>query len=227
MSTTEPKLHALQSRAYCTDPTRPTHCDSSLSGAPICANILLPHTPCNINDTTHVARTRTRTLHDTTPRHTAGALFTFWEADIAGAPLFPEGIKMIVADAVELFGTPLGTQLQDTCMKWGWPLAWSLSTDQGGGALLPPEYLPLRALDVKVMAKTSLNATVTNADQTAWAAAWTRANATRPDWRKLWETIWEVTPPTLQARGVRAYDCADSDCVGVSIVNQKCICPSS
>ena len=65
-----------------------------------------------------------RLYGDSPPAVSSGALMTFWEADIAAAPLFPDGIKLIVADAVELFGTPLGEQLQATCINWGWSVLY-------------------------------------------------------------------------------------------------------
>ena len=111
--------------------------------------------------------------------------------------------------------------------------------------MMPAEYLPLRALDVKVMAHTKLNYSVTAPEAAAWDAAWKAANKTRPGtnnnggsvgvdgggggggggWSTFWESIWSVTPPTLQSKGVRAYDCVDVECVGVSVVNGECICP--
>ena len=128
------------------------------------------------------------------------------------------------------------------------------------GVMMPAEYLPLRALDVKVMAHTKLNYSVTAPEAAAWDAAWKAANKTRPGtnnnggsvgadgdgadgggggggaaggaggdggggWSTFWESIWSVTPPTLQSKGVRAYDCVDVECVGVSVVNGECICP--
>ena len=39
-------------------------------------------------------------------------IFKYWEANIAGAPLFPAGLKMLVGDFKTLFGTADGQQLQ-------------------------------------------------------------------------------------------------------------------
>ena len=57
---------------------------------------------------------------------TAEEIFRYWEANIAGAPLFPDGIKMLVGSFAGLFGTRLGIQLQNWSIKQGWVLAWAL-----------------------------------------------------------------------------------------------------
>jgi hypothetical protein len=57
---------------------------------------------------------------------TGQEIFRYWEANIAGAPLYPDGIKMLVGSFAGLFGTSLGSKLQKWCIKQGWVLAWAL-----------------------------------------------------------------------------------------------------
>jgi hypothetical protein len=63
------------------------------------------------------------------PKHfniTGAEVFRYWEANIAGAPLYPDGIKMLVGSFGDLFGTMLGRRLQALCVQQGWVLAWAL-----------------------------------------------------------------------------------------------------
>ena len=55
------------------------------------------------------------------------------EANIAGAPLFPAGLKMLVGSFKDLFGTEHGVRLQQWCRSRGWVLAWALGEVNLGG----------------------------------------------------------------------------------------------
>ena len=50
----------------------------------------------------------------------------YWEAQIAGNVLFPEGVKMLVGQFEQLFGTPTGMQLRHLAKQNGWVLGWAL-----------------------------------------------------------------------------------------------------
>eukprot|EP01052_Picozoa_sp_SAG31_P013702 SAG31_NODE_831_length_11669_cov_3.410026_5_plen_299_part_00 len=72
---------------------------------------------------------------------TATEIFKYWEANIAGAPLFPSGIKMLIGSFKDLFGTPNGARLQAWCKKRGWVLVWALGeiqTNSGAGTTQCP-----------------------------------------------------------------------------------------
>ena len=62
-------------------------------------------------------------------------IFQYWEANIVGAPLYPDGVRMLIGNFAELFGTPLGSQLQAWCKSRGWPLVWALGTGTGGDGM--------------------------------------------------------------------------------------------
>ena len=142
------------------------------------------------------------------PPLTAGRLMTFWEADVAGAPLFPAGVKMFVADAAELFGTPGGAALRALCTKWGWVLAWALRDAPAGTSL---ELLSRRIVDPSVVRHTTANATVAHAAAAAFEAQWAGANATRRAGgpAALWAALWTATPARLRLGVMRAGLCAD------------------
>ena len=93
-------------------------------------------------------------------------IFKYWEANIAGAPLFPDGIKMLVGSFPQLFGTEQGRRLQAWCRKQGWVLAWALGSvgadpdphSHGGGGPYGRGSAPFanRSLDLQVRATDKL-----------------------------------------------------------------------
>jgi hypothetical protein len=163
-----------------------------------------------------------RLFGDAPPPLSEGALMTFIEADLAGNVLFPNGVKLLVADAVELFGTDLGVQMQTLCIKWGWVLAWSLQPD------LKVEYISQRIADPTVLVHTRANATVDPDTQAAFGRVWREANATKAatGWEGLWSAIKGTVPKRLQLRPSRAVDCSNSDCIGADAAGD-CLCYAS
>eukprot|EP01052_Picozoa_sp_SAG31_P030009 SAG31_NODE_3039_length_4757_cov_2.892228_3_plen_145_part_00 len=109
------------------------------------------------------------------------ALMGFVEADVAGQLVFPQAVKLIVADVVQLFGTPVGTALRMLCVKNGWALAWALQSDyrDSKGGRTPVELLPLRIVDPMVAARSTLNITVTTSLIEVFKHLWISANSTR------------------------------------------------
>eukprot|EP01043_Picozoa_sp_COSAG02_P046183 COSAG02_NODE_4297_length_5538_cov_3.544402_5_plen_791_part_00 len=86
---------------------------------------------------------------------TGAEVFRYWEANIAGAPLYPDGIKMLVGSFGDLFGTILGRRLQAWCVQRGWVLAWALgnpSASRYGDDSTPAPYAN-RTLDPMVFAR--------------------------------------------------------------------------
>ena len=173
---------------------------------------------------------------------------TFWEADIAGTPLFPEGVKLFVADTELLFGTADGEALQLICIKWGWVLAWASGagdTQQQLQASLRSSAQPapasstdrLRIIDPIVahdsrrlqnrVATADVNVTVSASALAGFRNAWNTANATRAKGGPgaLWEALWGEVPPRLRVMGtMRAGLCADADaCIGAD-EHGDCVC---
>ena len=105
------------------------------------------------------------------PYHTnisSAEIFKYWEANIAGAPPFPAGIKMLVGSFPKMFGTEDGKRLQAWCKKAGWVLAWALGSvgadppsdnhgGGGGGSPYSRSEAPFsnRSLDLEVLPHTS------------------------------------------------------------------------
>ena len=56
------------------------------------------------------------------PKHfniSSAELFHYWEANIAGAPRYPDGIKMMVGSFGDLFGTRLGHKVRKLAQPIG------------------------------------------------------------------------------------------------------------
>ena len=150
---------------------------------------------------------------------------TFMEPNLAGTVRYPDGVKFVVATFTTLFGTENGRKVQAFCKKWGWVLAWALSTNGADSAALDA-----RVIDPEVFAVTtaSRNTTVSAESEQRFAALWQGVNATGAKaltpagWTKNWASL----PAELGLSvGLRGGDCGDIDhCVGVATVSGKCVC---
>lgn len=109
-------------------------------------------------------------------------IFKYWEANIAGAPYFPAGIKMLVGSFAKLFGTDDGQRLQAWCKKEGWVLAWGLGAAGGkdeddvphhGSQTMTAPYAN-RTLDLHVLPHTTAihNLTITSDDRDKFEHLW-------------------------------------------------------
>ena len=50
----------------------------------------------------------------------------YWEANTVGRLPYPTSVAMVIGSYAELFGSTLGDELRELCIRWGWPLAWAL-----------------------------------------------------------------------------------------------------
>lgn len=180
---------------------------------------------------------RTMTLTD--EEGSSGQLY--WEGQISGNILFPEGVKMLVGQYDQLFGTSTGQQLQVLCKKNRWVLLWGLGewniTDNGGGShhhWSPPTdqnyTFSGRVFDPTVLAGSTAahNQSVSPATTASWSKAWQTAAATRRNNSTglVWQRMWKALPSELQVEPVRPGDCGSVNaCVGVDVAG-KCLCYS-
>ena len=108
-------------------------------------------------------------------------IFKYWEAMLAGQPLFPDGIKMLVGSFSQLFGTANGRRLQAWCKKEGWVLMWALG-EVGADPPAPgsPNGMDMgapyanRSLDLQVLAHSSAahNISITNERRLEFDGLW-------------------------------------------------------
>lgn len=135
------------------------------------------------------------------PYHTnisSSEIFKYWEANIAGAPPFPAGVKMLVGSFSKLFGTDDGRRLQAWCKKEGWVLAWALgsvgadtppgSNGGGGGSPYSKYEAPFsnRSLDLEVLPHTTA------------AHNLSVSHEHRADFSKLWHGVARVLNASKQ-----------------------------
>ena len=158
-------------------------------------------------------------------------------AEIAGNILFPAGVKMLVGQFDQLFGTATGRQLQSLAIQNKWVLAWGLgawnSSSWGGhwhhSAPSRNYSFAGRVLDPTVLAATTAghNYTTSPATVAAWQVAWATAASARAANKTgiAWLHQWRELPQALHLEPLRAGDCGSVNaCVGVS--GGSCVCYS-
>ena len=62
----------------------------------------------------------------------------YWEGLVMGNVHFPAGVRMLIAQFSELFGSAIGAQLQQLARKNGWMLAWALGIPNFSDSYHPP-----------------------------------------------------------------------------------------
>ena len=178
----------------------------------------------------------------------------YWEAAVGGTPLYPDAVKMVVADFGGVFGTPLGQTLRDWCTQRGWLLAWALGAAgqnvQAEWFGQPPIYALFnqRSLDPVVAAAASVanvSALTTPAIQTEFDELWVFIENYRathpppppvpgdpippPQFNATVITYWfEQQPKELLVQQLTgAHDCgrqAADNCVGTLAFDGSCVC---
>ena len=148
---------------------------------------------------------------------------------------------MVIATYSQLFGTPLGQQLQAWCQKWGWPLAWALG-QPGDDAF--DEYdrehrinaTVARLLDPVVLGSSTAGVNLTTHAKRAlgpFQTAWERVaalNVNASGWGGSlhdWEQLLVNTPLELRVEPLTAGKCEGqrgSRCVGVAGGGAGCVC---
>ena len=178
----------------------------------------------------------------------------YWEAVVGGAPLYPDGIKFVIGNFPELFGTPGGQQLRDWCISRGWVLIWALGAAgqnvQAEWFGQPPTYALFnqRTLDPIVLAATTVgnvSSITTTAIQSKFGQLWgfienyreTHAPAKPvpgnpippPEFNVSVYTYWFENQPKglLVAPLTGSHGCGDDaadQCVGTLASDESCVC---
>lgn len=177
-------------------------------------------------------------------------LLKYWEALPAASLQYPEDVRFLLASFPSLFGTSVGTQLQQWAKQRGWLLVWSLGFNlQDVGVVMDFSVLggdfnfsanqrlvdPLVALETTATANLSLTSAATRTFQDYWGQAAAMGNYS-PDgrtrgsnatWASLWSRLAGSLPSSLRLRPLRGGDCprppSDPECIGVSHDSQ-CVC---
>eukprot|EP01102_Stenamoeba_stenopodia_P021781 TRINITY_DN8876_c0_g1_i1.p1 TRINITY_DN8876_c0_g1~~TRINITY_DN8876_c0_g1_i1.p1 ORF type:complete len:469 (+),score=73.21 TRINITY_DN8876_c0_g1_i1:120-1526(+) len=164
----------------------------------------------------------------------------YFEADIMGNVLFPEGVNYVIGDFSLLFGRYYGLVLQQWCQTNNWPLVWSLGIPNVNSFVAQnfSSSAPLNQsfIDPTTVATSRLNNITVNSDTLfEFDKLWEYTNATltlEPSeqqndnfWWTLWGTTLAEMPSSLHFAYQRPGDCSDSaGCFGVD-ADGNCICP--
>jgi hypothetical protein len=156
------------------------------------------------------------------------------------------GIKMLVGMFEVLWGTEEGEQLRQWALDRGWPLAWSFNPSQSyfrcspvgqedciyPDMTAPDDRASIRLLDPSVLPRVPAghNATVSNETRHAYDVLWKDVDVQSMShegvasaWRRTTAALWtEMAVEPLYLGG-----CSDSECVGVLVNGQSCLCPQS
>lgn len=177
----------------------------------------------------------------------------YWEANVLGAPLFPDGVQLVLGDFPKLFGTEDGRRLQAFARRHGLALAWALGPNRnrtldeessyadftnyaGDGRLLDPQVLDAGAAGGTSTAGCNLSLPLGVAghlDEHWRTMAELRAVHAKdaadpyPPPRELarrWAALVQVLGPRLRVESLRARRCADTrGCVGTTWEGD-CVC---
>jgi len=153
----------------------------------------------------------------------------YWESDILGNPRLVGGVKLVIGNFKNLFGTAAGKQLQEVADHYSWPLFWSHGTTSSGGhrrrKTLTSSFGSERILDPIVV---QTNATLSSDAQSTFQDVWSQVTSARAgamsdaQLDKFWTTLQaeqtQVAPVTARACG------NIDDCVATSVVSGDCIC---
>ena len=172
-------------------------------------------------------------------------VFRYWEANIAGAPLYPDGIKMMVGSFGDLFGTRLGHKLREWCQQQGWVLAWALGNPANTEGQDDAQTAPYanRTLDPAVLSHTTASHNLSLASSVAgfeelWKEMAIAQNSTQPDPDDPYDPaqlnasvtfeMWRKMPADLHLDFLTGSSCSDiNGCVGVRPKDGSCVCYSS
>jgi len=167
----------------------------------------------------------------------------YYEANLLGNPHFPEGVKFLIGNFPELFGTKEADKLQALCNHYSWPLVWALGSaaPQSGFDFFSNKTIAgnQRLLDPAVKANAELNVTLPeDANATFWRlskeAAQVRQHSQYGPSREQFEHWWaELMPHQIRMAPLTAHACGSGTgigldtCVGTDVGTGECICKTT
>jgi len=154
----------------------------------------------------------------------------YYEANILGNPRFPDGVKFLVGNFPEIFGTSKMLEVQRLANQYSWPLVWALGNAGASEHSKATFRGNQRFLDPTVLATGALNATVAaSSNSSFWSVFRDVAMArslTTPPTISQWEDWWaKLTLDQIQLAPLTARSCSKPQhCVGTDVVTQECVC---
>lgn len=159
----------------------------------------------------------------------------YWESNIVGNPRLVGGVKFLIGNFKNLFGTDAGRQLQHVADHYAWPLFWAHGTVKSGGHRRR-KTLSARMLGVSSVGSERVldpsnqhtNATVPSGAEVAFEELWSQVTLARTGTitDSQLDQFWYI----LQSQQVRvapltAHSCAEIDlCAATDTSSGDCIC---
>lgn len=155
----------------------------------------------------------------------------YWESNILGHPRLPEGVKFLIGNFPLMFGTDDGRSLQKVSEHYSWPLVWAFGYGQASSKSSSTVAGNKRILD-PTDAAANTNATLPNSAANNFEDVWSlvetaRKSQTNPsasDFSRWWSSLEESQ---VRMAPLAHDSCADTDCVGIAIGSNDCICKSA
>eukprot|EP01060_Flectonema_neradi_P038981 TRINITY_DN8373_c0_g1_i1.p1 TRINITY_DN8373_c0_g1~~TRINITY_DN8373_c0_g1_i1.p1 ORF type:complete len:478 (+),score=64.88 TRINITY_DN8373_c0_g1_i1:92-1435(+) len=148
---------------------------------------------------------------------------------------YPEGVKMIVLNVTDnLFGSYIGTQLQQWAISNNWVLSWGYADLTMTG---PAVKANKRFLDPLVLQHISAGKNITTDPDfpdllSVFTEAWATSNKSLPHHinDRQWQadqflSLWSnISSSILRIQPLFRYACEDPSCAAVRVKDQKCVC---
>eukprot|EP00928_Gymnodinium_smaydae_P040331 TRINITY_DN27361_c0_g1_i3.p1 TRINITY_DN27361_c0_g1~~TRINITY_DN27361_c0_g1_i3.p1 ORF type:complete len:499 (-),score=80.16 TRINITY_DN27361_c0_g1_i3:207-1703(-) len=156
----------------------------------------------------------------------------YMEPNILGNPALPEGVRFLIGNLPQVFGTPSGKKLQELCKQRSWPLLWALGTS--GRGFVQPQFefaMNNRILDPE-NAKLLTDAVITDEAIEQFNDLWQTVESARAkaepkarQWHSWWKQLEQIQ---TRVGPIGALTCADTErCIAIDGSNNKCICKHS
>lgn len=150
----------------------------------------------------------------------------YWESDILGNPRLVGGVKLVIGNFANLFGTDQGSKLQMVADHYSWPLFWARGVAPGH------HQQTSGSGSQRVLDPTSVhtNATLPTGAKSKFDDLWSQVKSARAS--QISDSQLTQFWSTLQAQQLRvapmtARACADVDlCVATDTSSGDCICQS-
>merc|ERR1712048_294172 len=155
----------------------------------------------------------------------------YWESDILGNPRLSGGVKFLIGNFKNLFGTAAGKQLQTVADHYAWPLFWAHGTVSGGSRRRRKTSADVsvhgseRVLDP---VNVHTNASVPSSSKASFDDLWAQVESARAgsiqdsQLDSFWSTLQDQQ---LRVAPITAHSCADTDsCVATDVSTGDCIC---
>lgn len=147
------------------------------------------------------------------PALQSSEVMRYWESNIVGNPRLVGGVKFLIGNFKNLFGTDVGRKLQSVADHYVWPVFWAHGTVSGGGHRRRKSALGASAVGSERVldpTHTHTNATLPSDAKSNFEDLWTAVAAARA--RTVSDSELDNFWSTLQAQQVRVAPLTAAAC---------------